>query len=189
MSLVKDRVAYRKALGEHNKKMLMNIKQEELDALASAILAANRIFVAGWGRSGNVTRILSMNCSQLGLKTYVVGDNSTPSIHEGDLLVIGSGSGETETMVEIAKQCKEHGAKLALISGNAESTIGKLADVNVVIERIGAKTQAEREEVGIAFVRSYFQVVVMVCDCITSYIMDEKGWKSDRISYYHNNLE
>ncbi|MBR2471594.1 MAG: 6-phospho-3-hexuloisomerase, partial [Clostridia bacterium] len=73
------------------------IPQEEIDALTQAILDANRIYVAGWGRAGNVIRLMSMNCSQAGLKTFVVGDNSTPSIHEGDLLIIGSGSGETDT--------------------------------------------------------------------------------------------
>ena len=184
-----NREQYRIDLAKQNKEILTRIPQEQIDALCKAILDAKRIYVAGWGRAGNVTRILAMNCSQMGLKSYVVGDNPTPSIHEGDLLVIGSGSGETETMVEIAKQCKQHGAKLALISGNAESTIGKLADINVVIERIGAKTREEKEKAGVAFVRSYYQVVVMLVDCITSYIMDEQGWTNERISFYHNNLE
>lgn len=184
-----NREQYRIDVAKQNKEILTNIPQEQIDAMCKAIMAAKRIYIAGWGRAGNVTRILAMNCSQIGLKAYVVGDNPTPSIHEGDLLIIGSGSGETATMIEIAKQCKAHGATLGLISGSANSTIGKLADVNIEIERIGAKTKEEKDNAGVAFVRSYYQVVVMLVDCITSYIMDEQGWTNERISYYHNNLE
>ena len=111
-------------MAEANLKALTSIKQDELDALADAIIKASRIFVAGWGRAGNVIRILSMNCSQMGLKTHVVGDNSTPSIHEGDLLIIGSGKGTTATMLILAEQCKKHGAKLALVTSADQSAIG-----------------------------------------------------------------
>ncbi len=128
-----DRVKERIRMGEECAQMLDGVCQTELDELAKAILHARRIFVAGWGRAGNMIKILSMNCSQAGLRTYVVGDNGTPSIGEEDLLVIGSGSGETKTMVVIAEQAKAHGAKLALVTGKKESTIGKLADLQVFI--------------------------------------------------------
>ena len=128
-----DRVKEKIRMGEECAQMLNGVCQQELDELAKAILHARRIFVAGWGRAGNVGRILSMDCSQIGLETYCVGDNGTPAIQPGDILVISSGSGETKTMCILAQQAKEHGAKLGLISGNADSTIGRLADVNVVI--------------------------------------------------------
>ena len=107
-----DGIRLREQVAQTAGEALIAISQEELDALCQAILDARRIFVAGWGRAGNVIRLLSMNCSQMGLKTHIVGDNSTPSIHEGDLLVIGSGSGNTDTMKILADQPKEHGAKL-----------------------------------------------------------------------------
>ena len=82
-----DGIRLREQVAQTAGEALIAISQEELDALCQAILDARRIFVAGWGRAGNVIRLLSMNCSQMGLKTHIVGDNSTPSIHEGDLLV------------------------------------------------------------------------------------------------------
>ena len=184
-----DRLQYRQTLAKHNFKVLTGIDQAEIDALCDALLEAKRIFVAGWGRAGNVIRILSMNCSQLGLKTHIVGDNSTPSIHEGDILVIGSGSGETDTMKILADQCKEHGAKLALISGHPESYIGKCADYNIKIARIGANTPEEKEKAPIAITRSYYQVVVMLNDCIMTQMMEKLGLSFADIRRNHNNLE
>ena len=117
------------------------------------------------------------------------GDNSTPSIPEGDILVIGSGSGETDTMKILAEQAKEHGAKLALISGHPESYIGKLADYNIKVARIGANTPEEKEKASIAITRSYYQVAVMLNDCIMTQMMEKLGIQFEDVMNNHNNLE
>ena len=156
-----DRIQYRRDLAAHNAKVLTGIDQAEIDALAEALLAAKRVYVAGWGRAGNVIKLLSMDCSQLGLKTHIVGDNSTPSIQEGDILVIGSGSGETDTMKILAEQAKEH----------------------------GANTPEEKEKASIAITRSYYQVVVMLNDCIMTQMMEKLGIQFEDVMNNHNNLE
>lgn len=179
-----DRVKLREAVAKGDAELLMAVSQEELDALTQAILDANRIFVAGFGRAGNNVKILSMNCSQAGLETFVCGDNSTPSIQPGDLLVIGSGSGTTKTMVILAEKAKKYGAQLALISGNADSTIGKLADVNVVIPRPERKSPHPEDRGG-----SFYHVLEMVCDCVQAYVMEALGLTGKDIRYNHNNLE
>ena len=166
-----DRIQHRQEVAKKNTEALLAIDQKEIDAMVEAIAAAKRIYVAGWGRAGNVIKLMSMNCSQLGLKTFVVGDNSTPSIHEGDLLIIGSGSGETDTMKILAAQAKEHGATLALVSGHPESTMGKLADLNIKVPA------------------SFYQVVPMLNDCIMSQLADKLGVTFADVMYNHNNLE
>ena len=166
-----DRIQHRQEVAKKNTEALLAIDQKEIDAMVEAIAAAKRIYVAGWGRAGNVIKLMSMNCSQLGLKTFVVGDNSTPSIHEGDLLIIGSGSGETDTMKILAEQAKQHGATLALVSGNPESTMGKLADLNIKVPA------------------SFYQVVPMLNDCIMSQLADKLGVTFADVMYNHNNLE
>ena len=87
-----DRVKLRQNIANGDAELLMKVSQQELDDLTDAILEANRIFVAGFGRAGNNVKILSMNCSQAGLETFVCGDNSTPAIKPGDLLVIDHGT-------------------------------------------------------------------------------------------------
>lgn len=181
-----DRVKERLRTGQEDAEMLASIKQSEIDELVDAILAAKRIFVAGWGRAGNCVKILSMNCSQIGLDTHIVGDNSTPAITAEDLLVIGSGSGRTKTMAIIARQCKEHGAKLALISENgADSLIGKMADVNVVIPRKNYMSP----DMPAASGGSFYHVMVQLVDLVRVYLCDVMGVTNADIVKNHNNLE
>ena len=179
-----DRTAQRIRMAMEDVEMIKTIDQNELDALTDAVNNAKRVYVAGWGRAGNCVKILGMDCSQMGMEAHICGDNTTPSIHEGDILVIGSGSGETKTMVLLAQQAKEHGAKLGLISGNRNSTIGKLADYNVQITRL-PKKEGEPELSG----GSFYHCMLMTVDLIRTYICEIRGLTSKDISYNHNNLE
>lgn len=182
-----DGIRLREQVAKTAGEALVAIRQEELDALAQAIIEARRVFVAGWGRAGNVIRILSMNCSQMGLKTHIVGDNSTPSIHEGDLLVIGSGSGETDTMKILADQAKEHGAKLALVTSRPGSYIEQKADIRVLIPVAHSKEDLETQPVALGL--AFYQATVMMVDCVMAYVMEEKGLTFQDVKFYHNNLE
>ena len=179
-----DRFLARETMAKQDSEMLLGVDQAQLDALAEAIINAKRIFVAGWGRAGNCVKILGMNCSQIGLTAFNVGDNTTPSIHEGDLLVIGSGSGETKTMALIAKQAKEHGAKLGSITHNAESTITKLSDypVTVTMAKIEEGTPAKAHG-------SFYHVMLMITDLVIAYVCEQIGVGFEEIHYNHNNLE
>jgi 6-phospho-3-hexuloisomerase len=69
----------------------------------------------------------------LGLNVFVVGETTTPGISKRDLLIIGSGSGETGSVSIFAKEAKKHNAKLGLITIFPDSTIGKLADIKVLV--------------------------------------------------------
>ena len=180
-----DRKKLRENMANGVAALLMSVSQDEIDAMTQAILDAKRVFVAGFGRAGNNVKILSMNCSQAGMETFVCGDNSTPSIHEGDILVIGSGSGTTKTMVILAEKAKKYGATLGLISGNADSIIGKMADVNIVIPRTMPKPGGKPEDRG----GSFYHVMQMVCDCIQAYVLEARGMTGKDVRYYHNNLE
>lgn len=179
-----DRFLARETMAKQDSEMFLAVDQAQLDALADAIVKAKRIFVAGWGRAGNVVKILGMNCSQIGLTSFNVGDNTTPSIHEGDLLVIGSGSGETKTMAIIAKQAKEHGAKLGSITHSADSTITKLSDypVTVKMAEIAEGTPAKAHG-------SFYHVMLLLVDVIIAYVAEEIGVGFKEIHYNHNNLE
>ncbi|MBR3295089.1 MAG: SIS domain-containing protein [Clostridia bacterium] len=111
--------------------ILNAIDPDSIDELVDAIIESNRVFTAGWGRAGNIVRILGMDLSQFGKQVYCVGDNSTPSIHRGDILIVNSGSGNTKTISIIAEQAKSFGAIVALITGSShpkESLIGKISD-------------------------------------------------------------
>lgn len=165
--------------------LFLAIATEEIEALADAIIAAQRIFVAGFGRAGNVVRILGMNCAQMGKIVFSVGDNNTPAIKAGDLLIIGSRSGSTKTMQIICTQAKEHGATIALISSDAASPIGKMAALNVVIPRIAVEAELPLLTKGL----TYYQAAFILGDYMEEIIMRRLGLTYEDVMANHNNLE
>ena len=83
---------------------LGSIKEEQTVQLVDCIQQAKRIFIAGRGRSGLMVNCFAMRLMHMGKKVFVVGEIVTPSIEKGDLLLIASGSGETGSLVSMAKK-------------------------------------------------------------------------------------
>ena len=94
---------------------------------------ANRIYIAGAGRSKLVGNFLAMRLMHSGYDVSVVGEIVTPSIKDGDLLIIISGSGGTEQLVSFGKKAQSVGAKIVLICSKSSSKIGDLADATIQI--------------------------------------------------------
>jgi 6-phospho-3-hexuloisomerase len=110
------------------------ISDRDVDTFINELLHARRIYVMGAGRSGLVAKGFAMRLMHLGLQSYVVGETITPALQKGDVIVVFSGSGKTKTVADIAETGKEIGAHICLITANADSRIGKIADCRVIIE-------------------------------------------------------
>src|SRR5512134_4032066 len=80
------------------------VSTESLIQAAVLIESSSRIFVAGAGRSGLCMRAFGMRLMHLGKTVYVVGDTTTPGIAATDLLILGSGSGRTSSLLAMAEQ-------------------------------------------------------------------------------------
>ena len=89
--------------------------QKLMALVDEAHAGGGRIFIAGAGRSGLVSRFFAMRLMHAGYSVFIVGEIVTPSIRKGDLFMVLSGSGETETMLAFTKSAKKQGAKIALI--------------------------------------------------------------------------
>ncbi|MGQ9630778.1 MAG: 6-phospho-3-hexuloisomerase [bacterium] len=101
--------------------------------MMEAVLSAERIYVAGQGRSGLVSRAFAMRLMHLGLRTYVVGDVTTPAIGPGDLLVACSRSGETASTCHIASSARGAGASVCAITTRESSRLSEIADFTIPI--------------------------------------------------------
>lgn len=110
------------------------ISDEDVEKFIGELLRAKRIYVMGAGRSGLVAKAFAMRLMHLGFQAFVVGETITPSLSKGDIMVIFSGSGKTKTVADIAETAKEIGAKICLITSDANSRIGKISDCVVIIE-------------------------------------------------------
>lgn len=175
---------------EELSRTLGSVSFDQQEKLADEILRANRIFVAGAGRSGMMARCFAMRLMHMGLKAYMVGEVVTPSIAAGDLLVIASGSGETESLVSMARKAKRLGAAVATVTIYPEATIGKVADAVVEIH---APTSKSTIETGIRSVQpmgSLFEQSLLIClDYVILILMDKKQITGEEMFARHANLE
>jgi 6-phospho-3-hexuloisomerase len=165
------------------------ISPEQADRLVDTILSAKKIFVTGAGRSGLMTRAFAMRMMHLGLQAYVVGESVTPGIDGDDLLIIGSGSGQTKSLGLMAEKARGLGATVALVTIVPDSTIGRIADPVVVIPA-KPKEDAGRGPTSIQPMGSLFeQSLLLFYDAIILEIMEKKGVDPNAMFGQHANLE
>ena len=117
-----------------NLTVLEQIDHESIAELAEAIVATKRVFVAGEGRSGLAIRMVAMRLMHLGCNVHVLGETTTPALQPGDLLIAFSGSGKTGIVTMVAATAKSVGARVAAVTTQPESPLGKTADLLVKIE-------------------------------------------------------
>ena len=108
--------------------ILAAINPRQAEQMTSEILAAKRVFVAGAGRSLLMMKAFAMRLMHAGFTTYVVGETVTPAITGEDILLVGSGSGETATLRVVVEKAKKAGAKVGVLTAKENSSIGQMAD-------------------------------------------------------------
>lgn len=152
------------------------IDPSRIDRVVDEILSARRIFVAGTGRSMLMMRALAMRLMQLGYNAFVVGETVTPSIGPDDLLMIGSGSGETATIRVMAQKAKESGARVTLLSIFPRSSIGRLADVIITIPAATTKSEKSGDTASIQPGASLFeQCLLVIVDALILKIIERNN--------------
>jgi 6-phospho-3-hexuloisomerase len=173
--------------------VLASVDEAALRALEGQVAGARRVFVAGAGRSGLMMRAFAMRLMHLGLEAYVVGDATTPSIQAGDLLLVGSGSGETESLRGMAQRARQVGAVLALVTIVSSSTIGRLAGTVIRLDApspkaaqvAGAALRASIQPLGSLFE----QALLLLLDALVLRLAAARGVSPEQMFARHANLE
>lgn len=169
----------------------LGLHEEQLKELETKIKSADKIFVAGAGRSLLMIRGLAMRLMHMGFQAYVVGETVTPAIEKDDLLIIASGSGTTATLVVMAEKCKSIGAELALITTMPLSAIGKLADTIVVVDAATTKCDDNIKKSFQLGANTFEQSVLLIGDAIIIDIISDEPLeeKNKALMKKHANLE
>ena len=146
---------------------------------------ARRIFISGAGRSKLVGNFLGMRLMHSGYDVSMVGEIVTPSIKGGDLLIVISGSGETEQLIAFTNKARDVGAKIVLISSRAESTIGDLADG---VFQIGKKELYQKVK-GMPMGTVFELSTLCFLEAVVSHLIWEKGIAEENMRERHANME
>lgn len=165
------------------------VDQAQVELFLHEILQANTIVACGAGRVGMAVRGFAMRLAHLGKRVHMLGDATVPAIGEGDLLIVASGSGETQTIYDIVAIAHKNGARVALVSGNSNSRMGKLADALVVLPAPSKTKQID----GFASVQPMTtlneQCLGILFDSMVLMLMETTQETHDTMWARHSNLE
>ncbi|MGO4146227.1 6-phospho-3-hexuloisomerase [Paenarthrobacter sp. YAF11_1] len=160
----------------------------QLAVLAGRIHRAERVFLAGAGRSGLVLRMAAMRLMHLGLTVHVAGDTTTPAITSGDLLVVASGSGTTSGVVKAAETASAAGADVAAVTTNPGSPLARLADALVIIpaaQKTDHGSSLSRQYSGSLFEQSLF----LATEAVFQTLWENTDEPAEQLWLRHANLE
>ena len=169
---------------------VLAVSDGECEAFIGYFDKGRSLFFAGAGRSGLAVRGFAMRAMHLGYTTHVIGDVSTPAIKENDLLLIASGSGNTESLVSMATKAKALGAKILLLTINPSSKIGKMADSIIQIPAPSPKVDEATDFTSIQPMGTLAeQTMNIVFDSLVLDLMKKNNTTSEEMFKNHANLE
>ena len=168
---------------------LARIDPTAVDVLLDAMLAADRVFFVGVGRVLLSLEAVAKRLHHLGVDTVVVGQITEPAITGRDLLIVGSGSGESLFPVAVAKKAKAFGAKIAHLGSNPESSLKPVTDIFVRIP-VRTKLNHPGEIVSQQPMTSLFeQCLLLFGDSLACMIISRRQLDLASLWQRHANLE
>jgi len=179
-------------IAEQVKKNSNSVDTNQVLKLIDLIVEVNsndrRIFVYGAGRSGFIGRCFAQRLMHLSIKSCFVSDAVTYRYSKEDLLILISGSGETTSPKAIAEEAKEIGGKIALFTGNLNSTIAILSDLVIKVE--GKSKEKATSQNSLAPFTSLFDISTLsILDSIGASLMVLLGITESDIDKRHASIE
>jgi 6-phospho-3-hexuloisomerase len=168
---------------------LSAVNMEKVEEMMEMIYSAEKVFVIGVGRVLLMMKAFAKRLNHIGINTNYVGAINEPAITAKDVLIVGSGSGETAVPVAIAGIAKKYGAKIIHIGSNQKSTIAKIADLFV---RIPCRTKLNLEdeiESKQPMSSLFEQSLLIFVDIIAYMIIKNKNLDINALWAKHANLE
>jgi arabinose-5-phosphate isomerase len=150
-----------------------------LDALTRMARCTGRVVVTGIGKSGLVGRKVAATLSSTGTPSYFLhpvegAHGDMGMIRPEDVVLAISYSGETEELVNILPAFRALGAAVVALTGEPESSLGRLSDVVIPV-----RVPREACPMGLAPTAST-TAALAVGDALAVCLMEYKGFdKSD----------
>lgn len=174
-------------LDEH-RQMQEKLSYQQVATLVHELRTAARVFVAGAGRSGLALRAAAMRLMHLGLTVYVSGETVTPAIQKGDLLLVASGSGTTQSILHAAEKAASLGAIVIALSTNDKSPLSKVA--KSVIQIPAAQKTDFGSSISHQYAGSLFeQGILLLTDALFQTMWQQDGSPAEDLWKRHANLE
>jgi len=112
------------------------IDPKAVEASVEAILRASHLLISGVGASGVVAIDLQQKLARLGLKAVFTADSDMQIVEacalcKQDVLIAISYSGETNSVLKVAREAKKNGSTVIAITRIGGNSLTKLADLTL----------------------------------------------------------
>jgi 6-phospho-3-hexuloisomerase len=170
--------------------LFAQVDEAAVAEMAALIDGAGQVIVAGRGRTGLVMLAFANRLMHLDVPVAILGDVLAPPVRATDLVVIGSGSGRTASLVGAAGAAREIGAQVALLTGARESPLAGLATAFVHLPARSPKAREGPAAGSVHPLGSLFeQALWILCDTLVLEVKSRRGLSDDDMFRRHANIE
>jgi len=169
---------------EELKKVRDRISDEMAQAAQMILASKGKVVITGIGKSGIIGKKIAATMASTG--TYAVFMNSAEGlhgdlgmIHPDDVVLAISNSGNSDEVASILPSIKKIGARVVAMTGNANSVLGRAADV---VLDIGVEKEAC--PLNLAPTSSTTTTLVMG-DALSTVLIELRQFKPENFAVYH----
>ena len=155
-----------------------------IDRIVVTLGERRKLIVCGVGKSGNIGRKLAATLNSTGATTVLL--HAQDALHgdlgmvdEGDLAILLSYSGETVELVSLLPHLRRMSVGIIAITGNAESTLAKSADLTLDVN-----VSREACPLGLAPTSSTTTMLVL-CDALAMVLLEARGFRQEDFARLH----
>ena len=162
---------------------------DDLDVFIHKILNANKIVLFGAGRVGLMVKTFAMRLNHLGLESYFLGETNLTATGLGDLLIIGSGSGNTKSVVTIAQIAQSKGLEVISVTTNTNSVIASLSSSLIHINCQNKESNSSPMRSVQPMTTLFEQSLLIFFDSLVLELMTRLKENNESMSRRHNVIE
>lgn len=157
--------------------------------LLEAVKNHQRIFTIGAGREGLSTKAFAMRLTHLGKESHWIWDDTTPALGKGDLLIDVCGPGHIDTIDQVVRYAKGHGATIATVSASETGYCVEQADIFMKLPAAAYRASGTFVETKQPMGNLFEQALYIVFDIIVMMAREELGIPEEEMVARHRNIE
>ncbi len=164
--------------------VLAHIDADFVSACELILASQGRVVVVGMGKSGHIGKKIAATLASTGTPAFFVhpaeaSHGDMGMITGADIILALSNSGSTAEIVTLLPLIKRLGIKLISLTGNAESTLAKAADIS-----LNARVEKEACPLNLAPTSSTTAALVMG-DALAVALLDARGFTAEDFAFSH----
>jgi arabinose-5-phosphate isomerase len=166
------------------KALAASLDDQFVDAVSMMLQVQGRLIISGMGKSGHIGRKMAASMASTGTRAFFLHPGEAfhgdlGMVAPEDVVLLISNSGETDEILKLIPTLKSFGNKIIGLHGNAESTLAKFSDINLI-----AKVEREVCPHNLAPTTSTLAAMAMG-DALTVALMEQRNFQPEDFARFH----